>query len=232
MRVRDLGRMAYGRAFDVQRETHGGVLAARERGDECVGTVLLVEHDPAVITVSRRQGARAHLVADDGMLSRAGVEVCETDRGGDITYHGPGQLVVYPIVDLNRLGGGGLGLHGYMRALEGAVMRACAAFGVETHREKGMTGVWVAPDEARSLELRKIAALGVRVRRWVTMHGLALNVTTRLEHFGLIVPCGLTGVGVTSLERELGAACPAMPEVKRVLVDAMAEELGAVVGDE
>jgi len=103
---------------------------------------------------------------------------------------------------------------------------------VETHREKGMTGVWVAPDEARSLELRKIAALGVRVRRWVTMHGLALNVTTRLEHFGLIVPCGLAGVGVTSLERELGAACPAMPEVKRVLVDALAAELGAVVGDE
>ncbi|HVZ93606.1 MAG TPA: lipoyl(octanoyl) transferase LipB, partial [Phycisphaerales bacterium] len=151
----------------------------------------------------------------DEQLARTGVTVAETDRGGDITYHGPGQLVVYPILDLNALN---LNLHGYMRMLERIVIDVCAGFGVKTRCERGATGVWTGEpgaDEGGA----KIAALGVRVRRWVTMHGLALNVTTNLDHFGLIVPCGLHGRAVTSLERELGARCPTIAQVK----DAMRE---------
>lgn len=168
--------------------------------------LLLVEHDPPVITISARKTARQHLVATPDMLARAGVEVCETDRGGDITYHGPGQLVVYPILDLNTLG---LRLHGYMRLLEQVVIDTLARFGIEGHRDEAATGVWVGDS--------KICAMGVRVSRWVTMHGLALNVTTNLDHFDLIVPCGLVGRGVTSMARELGEACPSMDEVKEAL---------------
>lgn len=220
--------MSYSRAFEVQRETHQLVLDARGDGAAAIGTILLVEHDPPVITISRRQGAGDHLLAGDDQLAQEGIEVQETDRGGDITYHGPGQLVVYPIIDLNRVG---MGLHAYMRALEAAIIRTCAGFGITAGREQGMTGVWVASDEAGSLPLRKIAALGVRVRRWVSMHGLALNVSTNLDHFSLIVPCGLAGKAVTSMARELGAACPPLAAVKGAMVRNLADELGAVVGD-
>lgn len=212
LEVVDLGRMGYARADDEQRRVRDRVLAARERGGAC-GALLLVEHDPPVITISRRPGAREHLLATDARLAQLGVTVAETDRGGDITYHGPGQLVVYPILDLNRLG---LGLHAYMRMLEGVVIDVCRGFGVEADRDAGATGVW-----ARGA---KICALGVRVRRWVTTHGLAFNVTTDLAHFDLIVPCGLAGRTVTSLSAELGDACPAMDEVKRAMVERFERE--------
>jgi len=216
----DLGRVAYGPAFAEQSRRVDALIAAREAPDPGVpelGWLLLVEHDP-VITVSRRPTAASNLIAGPAQLAAAGVEVCETDRGGDITYHGPGQLVVYPILDLNRLN---LGLHAYMRLLEDAVIGTIARFGLAGEREPGATGVWVrgAADEPAA----KIAAMGVRVRRWVSMHGLALNVTTDLSHFGLIVPCGLVGRRVTSLRELLGAACPGMPDVK----GALAEELSA-----
>lgn len=177
--------------------------------------LLLVEHDPPVITVSARKTARQHLVATPDMLARAGVEVCETDRGGDITYHGPGQLVVYPILDLNTLT---LRLHGYMRLLEQVIIDTLARFGIEGHRDQTATGVWVGGS--------KICAMGVRVSRWVTMHGLALNVTTNLDHFNLIVPCGLVGRGVTSMARELGEACPSMDHVKEVVVACFSARVG------
>jgi lipoyl(octanoyl) transferase len=147
--------------------------------------------------------------------------VAETDRGGDITYHGPGQLVAYPILDLNAFG---LRLHSYMRFLEDVVIATIAGFGITGVRDPGATGVWVAPERggaeasAPGGAARKICAMGVRVSRWVSMHGLALNVTTNLAHFDLIVPCGLAGRAVTSMERELGAACPSMDEVKAALV--------------
>lgn len=239
LEVIDLGRMAYAEAFEVQVRHHGEVLAGREREDAPIGRLLLVEHDPPVITVSRRPGARAHLVATDELLARHGVEVCETDRGGDITYHGPGQLVVYPIIDLNRVGGG-LGLHAYMRMLEGIVIDVCARFGVKAGRDPGATGVWVGegisakeqgrarlgePALAPSQGARKICAMGIRVRRWVTMHGLALNVATNPDHFALIVPCGLVGRAVTSLAQELGEACPSMDEVKGAMVEACARAM-------
>lgn len=211
--------MSYATAYDEQVGCVAEVVAGRERaGTPLAGFLLLVEHDP-VITVSRRAGAGNHLIATPEQLDRAGVAVAETDRGGDITYHGPGQLVVYPILDLNLLN---LGLHDYMRLLEAVVIAACATLGVVARRDLPATGVWVERAGAAS----KIAAMGVRVRRWVSMHGLALNVTTELAHFELIVPCGLEGRTVTSLERELGGECPTMGAVKEL----MTRELRSAVG--
>jgi lipoyl(octanoyl) transferase len=213
LQVRDLGRMAYDAALALQRETHARVLAGRETGDGAM-TLLLVEHDPPVITVSRRPGARRHLVATPEQIAAAGVTVAETDRGGDITYHGPGQIVAYPILDLNRLG---LRLHSYLRFLEQVAIDTLATHGIAGDRDAEATGVWVGPRDAGPS--RKICAMGVRVARWVTMHGLALNVTTNLDHFDLIVPCGLTGRTVTSMQRELGADCPTIDDVRATLVE-------------
>ncbi len=214
--VRDLGAMAYADAFALQKELQREVVEGRSLGGRTMH-LLLVQHDPPVITVSRRRAAQGHLLATQEQLAAAGVAVAETDRGGDITYHGPGQLVAYPILDLNVLG---LRLHGYMRFLEQVVIDTLSVFGIEGRRDPLATGVWVAPAAGGSAGgLRKICALGVRVSRWVSMHGLALNVTTNLEHFELIVPCGLAGRTVTSMERELGPACPAMDNVKAALVE-------------
>ncbi len=210
----DLGTMEYAAAGRVQRDHVEEVLAAREAGAPEVGRILTVEHPP-VVTVSARPSAAGNLVASPEALARAGVQVAPTDRGGDITYHGPGQLVVYPILDLNVLN---LGLHDYMRLLEDAVIAACAAFGVAAGRDPKATGVWVGGE--------KVCAMGVRVRRWVTMHGLALNVNPDLSHFDLIVPCGLVGRGVTSIHRVLaGHGTPTMAEATRVVVDALSERI-------
>ncbi|MGH7243888.1 MAG: lipoyl(octanoyl) transferase LipB [Phycisphaerales bacterium] len=208
--ISDLGRLAYEPSYEHQTRAHARVLAAREAGSGALGEVLLVEHDP-VVTISNRATAEANLLASPELLARSGVAVARTDRGGDITYHGPGQLVAYPILDLNALN---LGLHDYMRLLEDSVIAVCAHFGVETMRDPSATGVWTVRDSAPHA---KIAAMGVRVRKWISMHGLALNVTTNLDHFRLIVPCGLVGRSVTSLERQLGSNCPTMAEVKRML---------------
>lgn len=201
----DLGRLPYDVAYERQVVRVDEVVAARDRGGD-VGTLHVVEHVPAVITVSRRAGAASHLLATPELLAREGVEVRETDRGGDITYHGPGQLVCYPVLDLNILN---LGLHEYMRLLEESVIAACATWGVVAHQDASATGVWVGD--------AKLCAMGVRVRKWVSMHGLAINVTTNLAHFGLIVPCGLAGRPVTSLQRLLGAKCPSFDQVRDVL---------------
>lgn len=202
VRVVDLGRMGYSAAYTEQVRHVDEVLASRAAGRPEVGRLLVVEHDP-VITVTKRAGAAGHVLASAESLAREGVELVETDRGGDVTYHGPGQLVVYPIVDLSHLN---LGLHAYMRLLEEGVIRACARFGLVAGRDPTATGVWVgAAGGDDSAAHAKVCAMGVRVRKWVSMHGLALNVSPRMEHFGLIVPCGLVGRGVTSLERELAA---------------------------
>jgi lipoyl(octanoyl) transferase len=225
LRARDLGRMAYAPALALQREVQQAVIAARDSAEPFM-EILLVEHDPPVITVSRRPGSRNHLIATEAQLKAAGVEVAETDRGGDITYHGPGQLVAYPILDLNVLN---LRMVSYLRLLEQVVIDTLDEFGIKGHRDPFATGVWVTPHDAHGLEsigvadrkqlsAAKICALGVRVSRWVTMHGLALNVTTNLDHFNLIVPCGLAGRSVTSMQRELGANCPGMENVKRAVI--------------
>lgn len=210
----DLGRIGYAEALEIQRTRHAEVVAARGAapGQDHPGfRILLLEHDPPVITLTRRPGIREHLLATPQLLAADGIQVVETDRGGDITYHGPGQLVAYPILDLNLLG---LRIHPYMRLLEDVVIGTLAAFGVEAGRDPDATGVWIDPQEPTA---RKIAALGVRLSRWCSMHGLALNVDPDLGHFGLIVPCGLHDRSVTSLRAELGESCPPMEEVREEL---------------
>lgn len=219
IRIIDLGRMAYAAAFAVQRETHERVLT----GD--LEAILLVEHDP-VVTISQRRDCRQNLLLDERQLASRGIDVQPTDRGGDITYHGPGQLVVYPII---RLADHGLNLGRYMRLLESATIATLARFGIAGHREEGATGVWVeVPTPSASFAMRdKICAMGVRVRRNVTMHGLALNVSTNLEHFNVIVPCGLAGRSVTSLDTMLGNRSPTMKTVKGVATESLLAALHA-----
>ena len=207
MEVVDLGRLGYRAAYAVQEAHHAEVLAAREAGGALLARVLLVEHDP-VITVTRKAIAGGHVLAGREALAAMGVALEETDRGGDVTYHGPGQVVAYPIVDLNRCG---LRLHAYMRLLEEAVIRVLDESGIAGQRDPGATGVWV-PHADRPPE--KIAAMGVRVRKWVSLHGLAVNVAPQMAHFDLIVPCGLHGRGVTSMAQELGPACPVTARVR------------------
>jgi len=199
--VRRLGRRPYGEADALQRRVHEAVVAGRSPS-----TLLVLEHEP-VITVSRRRGAAGHVRADRRTLARHGIEVAETDRGGDVTYHGPGQLVVWPIV---RLADYRLNVGRYLRLLEEAVIEAVAGFGVTAHRDPapGLTGVWVAP--AGAGPAAKLCAMGVRVRRGVSLHGLALNVRTDLAHFAHIVPCGLADRPVTSLEALLGRRAPTL----------------------
>lgn len=205
LRVLDLGKIGYADALALQREAHERLVAGREAREPM--TLFLLEHDPPVVTVTRRVGAAEHVLASDAVLARHGIERVETDRGGDVTYHGPGQLVAYPIMDLQRLG---LKVHPYVRWLEQCVIDALTADGLEGMRDATATGVWVGADGAPE---RKIAAIGVRLSRFASLHGFALNVAPDLAHFGLIVPCGLQRP-VTSMQAELGARCPSMEQVK------------------
>jgi lipoyl(octanoyl) transferase len=211
MYARDIGLMRYRDAWALQEQAHADVLAGGEE------RVLLVEHPP-VITFGRRAGVERNLLASDGQLAALGVEVVPSDRGGDITFHGPGQLVAYPIVRLNDHG---LSVGGYVHGLEDAVVRTLARFGVSAGKDACAVGVWT--DDAGTSA--KLCAIGVRIRRGVSLHGLALNVTTDLNFFNLIVPCGLQCRAVTSLAKLLGDRAPAMPAVKAALV----EELTAVL---
>ena len=199
-----LGRQPYRPVWALQQRIQNGLIAAKraEPARTPPHTVLVVEHDP-VFTLGK-SGDRAHLLASPERLAERGAELVEVDRGGDVTFHGPGQVVVYPILDLDRLatpaGEPLRDLHRYLRQLEQAVVDTCADWGVTADRVPGRTGVWVGPD-SRGDE-RKVCAMGVRCSRWVTMHGLALNVTTDLGWFGQIVPCGIGDRGVTTLEAE------------------------------
>lgn len=219
LRVVDLGRIGYRDALELQRAEHARLVASRDAVPAEM-TLFLLEHDPPVITVSRRPDAGRHLLASPERLAREGIVVETTDRGGDITYHGPGQLVAYPIVDLNRIG---LRIHGYMRLLEEIVIGTIAEFGLVGRRDEGATGVWIGEGGGR-----KVCAMGVRVSRWVTMHGLALNVAPDLGHFDLIVPCGLAGRPVTSLAVELGPSAPTVESVKWVLATRFAAAVDAL----
>ena len=184
--VRHLGLVAYADALELQTELR----AAREQGQ--VGdTVLLLEH-PDVITFGRSAKPGSALL-DEEALATAGYEVYRVNRGGDVTWHGPGQLVGYPILDL----GARRDVHAYLRTLEGVLIDALADFGIEAIRRDGYAGVWL--DEGR-----KIASIGVGLRRWLTMHGFALNVCCDLRRFSAIIPCGLGGIEMTSMSEELG----------------------------
>lgn len=202
--------MDYVAAHDLQKR-----LVEERRAGAIGDTLLLVEH-PAVITLgARNRIAASHIIASDEQLTALGVTVHETGRGGDVTYHGPGQLVGYPILDLRP---DRCDVHEYVRDLEQVLIRALAAFGVAGVRVPGLSGVWVG-GEGRE---EKIAAIGVRISRWITSHGFALNVTTNVDHFRLIVPCGIADRGVTSLERLTGRPVP-MADVEDAVIAAMRE---------
>jgi len=191
--VLDLGRRRYGETLLLQRELVERRLADRSLDD----VLLLVEHEP-VVTMGRGTRA-ASLPSSPAELERRGLEVFEVERGGDVTWHGPGQLVGYPILDLT---GHRQDLHWYLRQLEAALVEALGGLGIAAGAEPGLTGVWTGG--------RKIASIGVHVRRWVTFHGFALNVTTDPRAFAAIVPCGIHGVEMTSVWRERGG-CEAPP---------------------
>ena len=203
--VEDLGRRAYGEVLAMQHD-----LVARRQRDEIEDRLLLVEHDDVITLGRRRDAAKNVLEAGD-------VPVVEIERGGDVTYHGPGQLVAYPIV---RLDGEERDLHLYLRRLEEAVILACGEVGLACGRSAGKTGVWI--------EGRKLASIGIAVRRWVTFHGLALNVATDLTQFARMNPCGFDAAVMTSLARELGRTV-ALEEVKPLLVRRLGAELGREV---
>lgn len=193
--VRELGRIGYGEALQLQER----LVAARKRG-EVPDQLLLLEH-PHVITLGRN-GDMKNLLASEDVLRRAGVEFHPTDRGGDITYHGPGQLVGYPIMDLREWK---RDVGAYVRGVEQALIDTLAGYGIAAGRIAGLTGVWMGE--------RKVAAIGVHISRWVTSHGFALNVTTDLSYFEYIVPCGLTKpvtsmaqLGVRASVEEVGRA--------------------------
>lgn len=212
--VRDLGSgVSYADAFALQTEANEALQAGT--GPQ---VVFLLEHAP-VITVTAKQSAWANLVTPVDQLAQLGVAVAQTNRGGDITYHGPGQLVAYPILDLNRHG---LSLSTYMRLLEETVIELLAGHGIQGEREAGATGVWVGGERGIPA---KICAMGVRIRKGTTLHGLALNITTNMDHFKLIVPCGLAGRPVASLAQWLGDRCPPMAEVKAQWAAILAEKL-------
>jgi lipoyl(octanoyl) transferase len=186
--VRHLGLMPYPEALALQRAF------VEDRRAHRIGDLLLFVEHPHVLTLGvRGDGGRGHILAAPEALASRGVDVHETGRGGDITYHGPGQIVGYPILDLKP---DRCDVHRYVRDLEDVLIRTAADYGIDAGRVEGLTGVWVGRD--------KLAAIGVRIARWITSHGFALNVATDLEYFNLIVPCGIADRGVTSLARLLG----------------------------
>ena len=242
MIVQDLGVMAYRDAWSLQERVHAEV------ADGAYERLLLVEHPP-VITFGRRPNVNRNLIASDDQLAKLGVELVQSDRGGDITFHGPGQLVAYPIVRLNDHK---LSVGGYVRRLEETVIATLLDLGIPAQKDTCAIGVWSPIPEAQpelchpersegsrsrvdaniprcarddspggnessNTHLAKICALGVRIRRGVSMHGIALNVTTDLRYFDLIVPCGLTGRAVTSIQQLFGDSAPTMEAVKSLL---------------
>lgn len=184
--VIDWGRTNYEAAFASQK-----VLVDKRRNGEASDTLIFTEHEP-VYTLGQRKGAEEHLIWDEATCATKGISVVRSNRGGDITYHGPGQIVGYPIVslDMHR------DLHAYLRSLEAVVINTLANFGLCADRREGKTGIWLGE--------RKICAIGVAVRTWVTYHGFALNVNPDMSHFSGIVPCGITDGTVTSMALELG----------------------------
>jgi lipoyl(octanoyl) transferase len=206
LEVRRLGLIGYQEALVLQRE-----LVEERRANRIPDLLLLLQHPPVITLGVRTEIARTNVVATSERLAELGIEVHETGRGGDVTYHGPGQIVGYPIVDLRP---DRCDVHKYVRDLEEVMIRTCADYGISAGRIAGLTGTWVGAE--------KIGAIGIRISRWITSHGFAFNVRTELDHFKLIVPCGISDRGVTSLERVTGRTI-ALDEVEDALVRRFSE---------
>ena len=199
--VRRLGVVPYADALALQRS-----LVEDRRAGRIGDTLLLLEHPPVLTLGARGDGGRSHILASAESLATRSIEVHEAGRGGDVTYHGPGQIVGYPIIDLNPRR---RDVHRYVRDLETVLIRTAGDYGISAHRVDGLTGVWVGDE--------KLAAIGVRIARWVTSHGFALNVNTYLDHFDLIVPCGIADRGVTSMARLLGRSLDTAEVENRII---------------
>jgi lipoyl(octanoyl) transferase len=242
---KDLGRMGYSECWDLQRSLFDRALnakrngGAKEGGEEAsqsaasvaenkandlgayeAGWLLLVEHNP-VYTLGK-SGKSENMLVSEEYLRSIGAEFFHIDRGGDITFHGPGQVVGYPILDLEQVG---IGLREYIDSIEGAVIDLCAEYGIVAGRVEGASGVWLDGGTARA---RKICAIGVKSSRYVTMHGFALNVNTDLRYFNHINPCGFADRGVTSLQKELGREV-SMEEVKEKVINHLSEKLNVKI---
>jgi lipoyl(octanoyl) transferase len=209
IQIRRLGQVAYGTALELQTQ-----LVEQRKAGTIPDQLLLLEHPPVITLGVKTRNDRSHVVATPDVLEDEGVELFESGRGGDVTYHGPGQLVGYPILDLRP---DRCDVHRYVRDLEEVLIRAVTRFGVVSGRLPGLTGTWVGD--------RKLAAIGVRIARWVTSHGFALNVSTNLAHFDLIVPCGITDKGVTSMV-ELTARAVPMVDVENAVAAAFCHVFG------
>ncbi len=220
----DLELIDYKKAWDYQTELFQGILSIKSQNrsradDKQLATdnfVLFCEH-PHVFTLGK-SGKESNLLIQQENLRTIDATYYHINRGGDITYHGPGQIVGYPVLDLENFF---TDIHKYMRTLEGAVIETLAEFDIRAGRIPGLTGVWVGDGD----DARKICALGVKTSRWVTMHGFAFNVNTDLHYFDYIIPCGIEGKGVTSMERELGSKQD-VKEVRRVLQEKLGEQFG------
>lgn len=188
LEIRRLGLVPYGEALKRQRE-----LVEERRAGRVPDLLILLQHPPVITLGVKGDGGRSNVLAAPERLAELGIDVSETGRGGDVTYHGPGQIVGYPILDLRP---DRCDVHRYVRDLEDVMIRVCADYGVEAGRINGLTGAWVGNE--------KIGAIGVRISRWITSHGFAFNVSTNLAEFQLIIPCGITDHGVTSLENAAG----------------------------
>ena len=204
LQIRRLGLLPYAEGLELQAQ-----LVEERKAGRIPDQLLLLEHPPVITLGVKAWKDQSNVLASPEALAAAGVELFETGRGGDVTYHGPGQLVGYPILDLRP---DRCDVHRYVRDLEEALILTAAAFGVTSGRLKGHTGTWVGNE--------KLAAIGVRISRWVTSHGFALNVSTNLRHFDFIVPCGIVDKGVTSLSRLITTPVP-MRGVEDVVVEAM-----------
>src|SRR5687767_3430385 len=192
LEVRRLGVVPYSEALALQRS-----LVEERRAKRVPVLLLLLQHPPVITLGVKGDGGRSNVVADQLRLSALGIGISETGRGGDVTYHGTGQIVGYPILDLRP---DRCDVHRYVRDVEEVMIRVCADYGLHAGRIPGLTGTWLGAE--------KIGAIGIRISRWITSHGFAFNVSTNLDHFGLIVPCGIGDRGVTSLQKAVGRPVP------------------------
>ena len=232
MRVecRWVGRMPYKECWELQQQLFDELLAKRGEESDFAGTIIFVEH-PAVYTLGK-SGNISNMLIDEARLKALGAEFYHIDRGGDITFHGEGQVVCYPILDLQKLG---IGLKRYVELLEQSVIETVAEYGIDARRLEGATGVWLndavtnAAGESIERNWRKICAIGVKASRYVTMHGLALNASTDLKWFTMINPCGFVDKGVTSISKELAREV-SFDEASKVLCEKLLANFGLVKG--